>query len=661
MRTSQASNLPPLAPSDLPALDPLTSRTIAAASPQVAQAFQGWAAEELGRTKLYHLRRKLAKSANTLEYIDLLIEAGVPADVGRMLTFEGREFWREIYLALWSPCFAVQSSAQVGKTIMLFHGAHALPHLFGYQGRGIWHGIYMPTREMVGTFSKGRLGPILEAVGEQTGVSCGGFVPDELAAAEKRSSARPGKRPTDSYNFKKIAKSYLYLAWVKGTLVDALPLDVAWIDEVRLIEDPGRVDRIEKRVMGSELGWLGFTSTAGMPGDAMSVRFDQSDQRRWHHPCGCAGGVDLAMIWPNCLGERPGAATAKDRFYLYCPRCGQEVRQRNAGRWVQKNDGGMYPGFSPNQLMTRQPLVKIAMAWRRADRNTQEFYNSVLGLPFLDKESCPMNMDVLKACVNEDVLWARAGDTTRACMGIDQMGGVNYYVIATRTPAGKRRISHLEIGFDADPFKRAAELMRDYDVSVCVLEPLPNYNDALRFANAFRGRVFVVHYTKNMPDGQIRWGDRDEESDGERIVAQAQKTRYHVKVQQQKIMDALAVHWRERLPEVPNPRELRQGVPHEHGGDFIVETCWEVYFDHLQRIARRQVTEKKIADGIDVPELTGNIKYHWVKLARRPDGARPAPVKGAASDPHFAFADLMCWLAWTRLDVAGWKPTVLYI
>lgn len=651
----------PLRPIDLPgALDPLSRRALGPGNPQLAGALGDWATEEASRSKLYELRRRIAKSKGTLEYIDILIEAGVPADVGRALTFKGREFWRDIYRAMWSPMFAVQSSAQVGKTIMLLHGGHALAHLHFYQGLGIWHGIYMPTREMVGTFSKGRLAPILEAVGAHTGVACGGFVPEELAEAEKRSAARPGKRPADSYNFKAIGKSYLYLAWIKGTLVDALPLDVAWVDEVRLVEDPGRVDRIEMRIQGSEIGWLGFTSTAGMPGDAMSVRWDRSDQRRWFHPCGCAGGVDLATVWPNCLGERQGAPI-EDRFFLFCPRCGKEIQERNAGEWKVTNPDGLCPGFSPHQLMTRQELFKIVMKWRSATRNTQEFYNSVLGLPYLDAEACPMNLDVLKSCVNDDVLWARAGDASRACMGIDQMGGVNYYVIATRSPTGKRRIVHLEIGFDPDPFRRAGELMKQYDVSVCVLEPLPNYNEALRFANDFRGRVFLVHYAKSMPDKQIVWGDRDEETAGEAIVAQAQKTRFTVKVEQTKALDGLASHWRERLTEVPNPREIRQTVPHKNGGEFVVDVCWEVYFDHLQRIARRQVTETKLADGVEVAEKTGRVKYHWVKLARRPDGSMPAPVKGAESDPHFVFADLMCWLAWTRSAIAAWKPSVLYI
>lgn len=634
------------------------------ASSGALSALRSWVDEERALSDLHKLRARLAKSKGTLEYIDILIEAGIPADVGRQLTFEGREFWRPIYKALWGPSVAVQSASQVGKTIMLFHGAHSLGHLFYYQRVGIWHGLYMPTREMVATFSKGRLGPILSDVGEKTGVGCGDVSPEAFEEALARAGKkRAGKRPSDTFNFKQIALSYLYLAWVNGTLVDALPLDVAWVDEVRLILEPSRVDRIEERIQASKIGWLAFTSTAGLPGDAMSVRWEQSDQRRWHHPCNCPDGVDLAMAWPNCLGERSGAnIELEDRFYLYCPRCGVEVTQRNAGRWIAMNPGGIGPGFSPNQLMTDQPLWKIAMAWRRPDRDTAQFYNGRLGLTYLDRTACPIDLDVLNACVNEDVLWARPGDVTRTAMGIDQMGGVNYYVIAKRTDSGKRRIVHLEIDFRDDPFSRAAELMDRYDVSICCVESLPNYNDAVRFANAFPRRVFLVHYAQ-IRDGKnpIVWNDLDQESDGVRVVDADVKTRFSVKVEQVKLFDALATHWRERLCEVPNPRTLMQRVPHQHGGELTVEVCWQVYFDHLQRIAKRKVTEKKTADGVEMPEETGVVRYHIGKLPRSPSGTPPAPVKGAANDPHFAFTDMLCWLAWTRLTVSNWTPTVLWV
>ena len=132
---------------------------------------------------------------------------------------------------------------------------------------------------------------------------------------------------------------------------------------------------------------------------------------------------------------------------------------------------------------------------------------------------------------------------------------------------------------------------------------------------------------------------------------------------QTKCLDALAHHWKSRRVECPNARDLRQRVLHEHGGEFMVDLCYEVYWDHLQRIARRRKTETKTADGGEVAEETGHVAYHWVKLARAPSGKKRAAVKGATNDPHFAYADLMNWAAWTRLSNTGgsWSPRVIWI
>jgi len=628
-------------------------------SGRTGQTDLGYALEDLVRGEV---RTKMRGATSALEFVDAGIMGGLPADVGRPLTFEGRRFWRPIYEAMSQPAFCVMSAAQVGKTIMLLTGLGAVAHLFHNRGKGVWHGLYMPTREMVSVFSKGRLDPILTAMGELSGLRCGAFVPQTKARTEEKG---PGKRALDAYNFKTIGddnqKSHVYLAWMQGKLVDALPLDIVWLDEVRLM-DPDRVDRVEKRVQGSEFGWVGYTSTAGLPGDAIAVRFEQSDQQHWHHPCACSGGVELASTWPNCLGVRKGReARLKGKFFLHCPRCGTEIKDRSAGRWVPHNEeDGLYPGFTPNQLMTQQPLERIVRQSARSDRTTTEFFNSVLGRAYLDAEACPITEEVVKASENPDLLWARPGDVSRTAIGIDQMGGVNYYVISQNVD-GHRRLVHLEINWDLDPFQRAAELMREYDGAICCLEPLPNFNDAIQFANAFRGRAFLVTY-RNMTDGQMVWGDVQGEAAGKKLVGPEFKTRSWLAMDQTKCLDALTHHWKARRVECPNSRDLRQRVKHEHGGDFMVDLCYEVYWDHMQRIARRRRTETRTADGVEIAEQTGRVDYHWVKLARAPSGKKRAPVKGATSDPHFAFADLMNWAAWTRLAASGgnWKPSVMW-
>ena len=58
------------------------------------------------------------------------------------------------------------------------------------------------------------------------------------------------------------------------------------------------------------------------------------------------------------------------------------------------------------------------------------------------------------------------------------MGAYNVVIIKARMTDGRQAVIHVEEISDADPFARCDELMADYGVSVCVVEQLPNYNDA---------------------------------------------------------------------------------------------------------------------------------------------------------------------------------------
>jgi hypothetical protein len=599
-----------------------------------------------GQDDLHRLRHRLSQTCNPLEWVEQLIPTEIPTDVGRPLTFRGREFWRPIYRDGMGRRLVVMSAAQVGKSIMDFYLITALAHLDYYAGRGVWIGMYLPTQEMVRVFSQARFKSILTAVGERTGLACGDARPADLGETKNAVA-----KTQDSYNLKRIGPSWVLLGWMQGQGVDAFPLDRLLLDEVRLM-DPARVDRVEKRIMASALGTIAYTSTAGMPGDALDVRWEQSTQYRFHHACRCRDGIVLPDAWPNCLGEVKSPSEGEDRYYLYCPRCDHRIVDRSAGRWVAHNESGRFPGYNPTQLMTQQPIDSIADAFFRPDSDRGEFTRSVLGQMWMDADSVPITQDILDACANEDLLWAEPGDVQNTCMGIDQMGQNNYYVISSRTAAGKRRVVHLEVVWAEDPWVRGAQLMREYDVSICCVEPNPNYNDALAFANAHKGRVFLVTYANNNTDPRvIKWGDRSDgqEAEKDKKTASAFKVKHSVNIHRSRAIDLMAQAWTDRQVETPNKKTLLQKVLDPYGREFVASVCDDLYHDHLQRMAKRKVSEEKRADGVEIAEQTGVVKVHWSKLARAPGRPRPLTLKGDASDPHFFFADLLCHIAWTRL------------
>lgn len=647
---------------------------------------------------MVHKRQTWRKTTCALELIEGWIAEGVPSDVNRKLTFENRGFWRPIYKSLTDRRMCVKSGAQVGKSIALFYAIALLAHLDHYQGRGAWVGLYLPTQEMVRAFSKGRLNNILTAVGQITGVPCGDTGSAEARAGlDKKTAAlldkvfenvagegmdlgkvtdvsqfvgahasidleEPVKKRIDSANLKQIAESVILLGWINGLGIDAFPLDRLLIDEVRLMS-PERVDRVEKRVMGSEIGTIAWTSTAGIPGDAIDVRWLNSDQRYFHNDCGCSDGVQLNQIWPNCLGEVKGEMDQAKRYYLYCPKCGKRIEQRHKGRWLPHNlEQGFYKGFNPHQLMTQQPLSAIAEAWARRDSSRGEFSRSILGMEFMDPDSVPITPDVIEACENHDLLWAIGGDVTNTCMGIDHGGGYNHYVIYGRAPNGKLRTLHAEVVFADDPFYRGAQLMKDYDVSIAVIEPLPNWVSARKFAALFPRRVFLVHWdTSALPPKQpIMWLDRPE-TDQEKKAAAVVKWKYTVRAHRNTALSMMTQNWRDRMVECPPGRALLGRITDTHGRELTVSVGSDVYHDHLMRIARRRTSEEKKADGIEIAERTGIIRTHWVKLARAPHRrGRPVNIAGNAADPHFAFAETMAHIAFTRLPRSEGRVSVHY-
>jgi len=137
-------------------------------------------------------------------------------------------------------------------------------------------------------------------------------------------------------------------------------------------------------------------------------------------------------------------------------------------------------------------------AWKRAVTGDQRktFFNRKLGRPYIDADQLPVTMAHCMACVEEGkrlgLVWETKG---KDCyMGIDQMGSFNVAIIKRRLPDGRQAVVHVEAIFDDNPFARCSELMRAFGVVICVVEQLPNVNDARRFANEFKGRVYLAGY-----------------------------------------------------------------------------------------------------------------------------------------------------------------------
>jgi hypothetical protein len=225
------------------------------------------------------------------------------------------------------------------------------------------------------------------------------------------------------------------------------------------------------------------------------------------------------------------------------------------------------------------------------------------------------------ACVEEGkrlgVKWETTG---KDCyMGIDQMGSFNVVIIKRRLPDGRQAVVHVEAIFSDDPFARCGELMRAFGVVICVVEQLPNVNDARRFANEFKGRVYLAGYA-DLRDDMMQWGDAMTDSD--RHTSAEDRTRYTVALHQYKAMQAALYRVRDKFCLFPDPDLLEQEVI-ENGDRKRVAILRDWVFYHFTKTAL--VVEEN--------EQT---------RAKRPK------VMKIGIDPHFAFANMLCDIGWAR-------------
>ena len=510
----------------------------------------------------------------------------------------------------------VMKAAQMGLTIWLLL---RLLHIALFKAP-IKLGFYFPTSDSVNKLSKDRLAPIIKQNEELYSL-----VDDSVFQS--------------TLGLKQIGESSLYLHHIGGVATkDSTPMDVLAFDEVRLI-DPIEIDQTLERISHSEYKYKFFVSTAGYPGVDIHARFLRGDQRYWHSKCGCGPDpkdwVVLSEVFPDCIVD------TGDEVFYQCPTCNFRINDPQNGQYVVHNPDGKYPSFHIHQMLSHYITPKEIWDHWNETTNIREFYNAKLGVPYIDEENRPINQSILDACINEAIPWSFCKkEAGQVCMGVDQRGGENHVVIAQRVSGGKKRIIHLEVigthnpqykeaGKEVSPFKRLYKLMEEYDVDICVVDALPNTNEAKDFGRAFPTRVYIAYYHDSKDP--FRWSDRaagkkeTKEPPGLRKVHKEAKFKWHVMLDRYTSIENALVTWSKRQVEIPDPKVLVQTAKSRKTGRYVpLNLCSEYFFPHVQAVVREKVGGRD--DGI--------YKMKWVNLG---------------VDPHFLHAWNYCNAALERL------------
>ena len=443
-----------------------------------------------------------------------------------------------------------------------------------------------------------------------------------------------------------VGESILLFLWTSGKVTtESRPMDIVTLDEVQEMT-LDQIDKVLARMGDSHIDMALMLSTANMPDMDIDYWYQQGTQEVWETECPtCHEHSDLsdpALYFPKRsiaynVGQVAGAPM--NDYVWVCPHCSGYISDPQRGRLRathpdKQKETGVQSILLPRTISPTMTARKFYQQWARAKTPGQKksFYNRTLGRPYIDASQLPVTEAHLKEAARLGALaglqWEKSG---RDCfMGIDQMGGFNAVIIKKRLPDGRQAVVHVEAIFGEDPFAECSKLMKRYGVAVCVVEQLPNVNDARRFANRHRGRVFLAGYA-DLKHDMIVWGDALARSDIKTI--EEDRSRFAVTLSQYPMMQTALYRIRDGMCLFPDPDGLVQTII-EGGEPTPLVICREWVWTHLTKVALVVVEEGEEGSG----------KGKSSSAARKARGK----VLKVGIDPHFAFANMLCDVAWAR-------------
>lgn len=576
-------------------------------APAIAKGLPVQKSEEL-------LKNATPDQIRALTYTNLALWAAY-SDIrvdGRKFEFDTHRYLLPIYMDEGQE-ITWMKAAQLGATVFML-----LRLLWLCRTRTLKCALYFPTGDGVKLISKDRLNPLINSNAElSTNVSEDG---DTLSL--KRITNIEGN------------ESSMYMLYLGGkSTKDSTPLDAVAFDEVRLV-DESDIDQAIERLSHSKYKHKVYMSTAGLPNLDIHRRFLRGTQMTWHVKCNCRDGFVPSDVFPECIAD-----TGKE-VYLRCPKCNMRIRNPQNGSYVPHNPSADFNSYSVSQLISQYISPKEIWEFYQRTTNKSEFFNAKLGKPYVDEENQPVTEAVLENCIDENLRWATSPsakkDRKRNCaMGVDQHSGNCYVVIGKPGPDGVKELVHVEIiesgnptywvdGKPVSPFRRCEELIDEYDVGMCVVDAMPNINEAQAFARKFPGRVFIGWYKDGSHD-MVQWTDRMKPKEAIRRGSKNIRMKWQVLLKRYDSMDFSLSHYADRAIRMPHPDDLIQVVRDKDSGRFVGENIVRTrLWVHL----RSMVRFKNVID-----EETGRFKMDWVKIG----------------DDHFAHANNYFCIACERL------------
>lgn len=273
--------------------------------------------------------------------------------------------------------------------------------------------------------------------------------------------------------------------------------------------DPAVITQYETRLQAQEDGgWRWYFSHPSLAGHGVDVYWQQSDQKEWHITCSKCD-AEQVLNWPNNIST--------ERNCYVCAHCKADLDEEDRLVGVWKNKDGQtwkgeiegdykFSGWHVSQLMLHNKSAEqIIEAYKDPLKDTQYFWNYVLGYPYVSSDDRIDAATVLRNCV--DVVNPQTGKTV---IGVDTGLGLHMTVMNRE---GVFYYEHNnELTASKSPYDRLRWLLKDrFPDSIAVLDQGGELMMTRQLQQEFPGRVFLCYYNKDRKTIElVEWGDNDE-------------------------------------------------------------------------------------------------------------------------------------------------------
>ncbi len=296
----------------------------------------------------------------------------------------------------------------------------------------------------------------------------------------------------DSAGLKKVWNTALYIRGMRSALgLKSIPVDMIVFDELdEAIQNA--IDKAMERMGHSEYKIVHMLSNPTLPDYGVNKAFQETDQLYWLLKCEqCGAYTCLEDTFPDCL------KTIKGKVIRACMKCDAELNP-SIGQWVAKRPSITDKrGYHYSQLFSHYIKPSDILHQFRTTNNLTDFYNLKIGNAYVEAENRLSVQDVLSLCGNEGIA---SQDPGSCSMGVDQ--GKDLHVVI-----GRKSGKLVHIGVYKD-WEELDGLMRNFKVSRCVCDALPETRNARAFAERFPGKVYLNYYNEKQK-GHYAWNEKE--------------------------------------------------------------------------------------------------------------------------------------------------------